>query len=143
MMDDPLSKPIRGAHDAEQDEALHKQSDRADWQAEQIRALLVGQEQLTKQMAEIVVAHHEIVRRHNEDLIRVGRMERTISETALVLADVREIVGTVAALKGGLRVLGWLGSAAKWIATLVAGAALVLAGLKFLIASGDLPLPPK
>lgn len=121
--------------DAEQDEQLTHQE-------RQIGALLEGQHQLAKQMAEIVLAHQEIVRRHNEDLIRVARIERTISETALALVGVKEVLGTVAALKGGLRVLGWLGSAAKWLASIGAAVVLVLAVLKYLLLNGSIP-PPK
>ena len=55
---------------------------RDDVQAEQIRALLVGQEHLAQQMTEIVLAHQHIVRRHDEDVVRVERIERTIAETA-------------------------------------------------------------
>ena len=114
---------------------------RDDLQAEQIRALLVGQEHLAQQMTEIVLAHQHIVRRHDEDVVRVERIERTIAETASSLSDVRDVLQTVAALRGGLQVLGWLGGAAKWLASIAIATGLVLALLKFLLQNGTLPPP--
>ena len=114
---------------------------RDDVQAEQIRALLVGQEHLAQQMTEIVLAHQHIVRRHDEDVVRVERIERTIAETASSLSDVRDVLQTVAALRGGLQVMGWLGSAAKWLASIAIATGLVLALLKFLLQNGTLPPP--
>lgn len=98
-------------------------------QSEQIKALLQGQvdlARLAQQMAEIVLAHQAIVRRHAEDEPRFGRIEAT-------LIEVREVLGTVAALKGGLRVMGWLGTFAKWLAAIAAAGLLLLAALKFLL----------
>lgn len=95
-MDQPLDRPTQD-----------------DLQSEQIHALLEGQHQLAKQMAEIVMAHQAIVRRHEEDMPRIERIEAT-------LVEVKDLVSTVAALKGGLKVLGWFGAAVKWI-TLVGG----------------------
>lgn len=91
-----------------------------DLQSEQISALLTGQEHLVKQMAEIVIAHKAIVRRHEEDVVRIERIEKTVDGSATLLLEMKEVVSTVAALKGGLKVLGWLGAAVKWI-TLVGG----------------------
>lgn len=122
------------ARDAEQDDQLTLQE-------RQIGALLEGQHQLAKQMAEIVIAHQEIKAHHVTDLERVIRIERTIGETAVTLAKVEKIVDTVAALEGGLRVLGWLGTFVKWVASIAAACALLWGLFVYAINQGKLPPP--
>lgn len=110
-----------------------------DLQSDQIRALLEGQHQLAKQMAEIVLAHQAIVRRHEEDLPRIERIERAIENNSLMTAEVKEMVSAVAAIKGGLRVLSWLNPVAKWIGSVAVFLGAVYLLLYMMTHGGQLP----
>lgn len=102
-------------------------------QSAQIAALLEGQHQLAKQMAELVLTHRDVARRLDEGDARFERVERTIKDTAEAVGKVKEVVDTVAALKGGLKVLGWMGVAAKWVASIGVAGAILVAAIKFVL----------
>ena len=52
---------------------------------------------------------------------RMGRIETSITENTGITVEVRDLL---TALKGGLKVAGWIGHAAKWVgAVAIAGSA--------------------
>jgi len=72
---------------------------------------------------------------------RMDRIESDVRSntdiTAAMKADTQDVLDILNAVKGGLKVLGWLGTAMKWIAT-VGGAVATVWGL----VTGKIPLPP-
>jgi hypothetical protein len=136
MSDIPLDRPTHDDLQSEQiRELLKGQVDLG----RQLAAQLQGQETLARQMAEIVLAHQAIVRRHEEDLPRIERMEATLATNSTVMAEVKEMVSTVTALKGGLKVLGWLGTGAKWLVSIAAVIGLVWFLVQFIAHGGRIP----
>lgn len=93
-------------HDAQQDR--------------QMSAILASIASLTEQVAEITVAQHRAVR----DLATRDEEIRAIRDTVQKNAETaREVLDLFSTLKGGFRVIGWLGTAAKGLAGLAAAAA--------------------
>ncbi len=89
-------------------------------QDSQMLVILQSVSTLTDQVAEITVAQHKAVR----DLAARDDEIRAIRETVQKNAETaQEVLDLFTALKGGFRVLGWLGTAAKGIAGLAAAAA--------------------
>lgn len=69
---------------------------------------------------------------------RMDRMEAELSANTAITVQVRDLLQ---ALRGGLRVLGWLGVAAKWIGGIAAAVTAVWALIHALIHSGRPPHP--
>ena len=90
-----------------------------------MRALLNHAELLATQIAELTLGQQEINARLNHGAGRMTKLETGVAENTVITTEVRDLL---TALKGGLRLAGWLGSAAKWLGGLaVAGAGLYTA----------------
>lgn len=76
------------------------------------------QKTLVDQMAEIVVSQRNADKWRAESSRRMGLMETSIEENTTMTSELLDIFKAV---KGGFKVLGWLGAAAKWVAG-IAGA---------------------
>jgi hypothetical protein len=99
------NEPDRRAHDIEQDA--------------QMARLLASVATLTDQVAEITVAQHRAAR----DLAARGDEIADIKASVKETADTsKEMLELFSALKGGFKVLGWLGMLAKGAAGLAAAA---------------------
>ena len=76
---------------------------------------------------------------------RMETIERSLKDnTAATLEgnrDVREVLEMIATVKGGIRVLGWIGGLARWTAAIV-GAVMALYGAIYAITHHGAP-PPK
>lgn len=89
-------------------------------QDRQMSAIVASIASLTDQVAEITVAQHRAVR----DLVARDEEIRAIRETVTKNAETaQEVLDLFSTLKGGFRVLGWLGTFAKGLAGLAAAAA--------------------
>jgi hypothetical protein len=102
-------------------------------------ALETGHVQLTRQLAEITTSLRSINGRfaHGTDRMdgmqkTMGEMQKELTANTSVTTDVRDLLD---AGRSGLKVLGWLGAAAKWIGGMAA-AALAVWGLWTAIKSG-------
>lgn len=97
-----------------------------------MRALEAGHSLLAAQLAEIAQSLEQINGRFVRDSDRMDTMQRELSENTAVTTDVRDVLD---AGRSGLKVLGWLGQAAKWLGVLAASA-LSVWGLWAAIKSG-------
>ena len=104
-MSDDAHHPERRAHDIEQD-------------AQMLR-LLNSVATLTDQVAEITVAQHRAARElaaRSEEIADIKVSVKQAADTS------KEMLNLFSALKGGFKVLGWLGMFAKGAAGLTAAA---------------------
>lgn len=93
----------------------------------------VQDDKITRMLNDETMARHEMgddMRRDMRALqIRVSALERGVKEntelTETVSVDTKELLDLFRAAKGGFRVVGWLGTFAKWVAGIVAGGATV------------------
>lgn len=76
------------------------------------------------QVAELTVMLHEARRRVPEMDARLRDIETELAANTKVTTEVREVLDT---FKGGMRMLGWMGIAAKWIAGIAAAIGAVIA----------------
>lgn len=67
---------------------------------------------------------------------RMDRMERAINENTDLTVEVRDLL---AALKGGMKVLGWLGVLAKWIGVVASAAVAIYTAAYIATHGGELP----
>lgn len=99
--------------------------------------------------AEIQQLRNDVDRRFNKGALRMDTLEELIDENrkahaanALALAEntklTKEIKETFDAVKGGFKVLGWIGHAVKWIGSIAGGLAAVYA-LYYSITHGSQP----
>lgn len=73
-----------------------------------------------------------------EGSARMDRMQAELSANTAITVQVRDLLQT---LRGGLRLLGWLGIAAKWIGAIAAAVTAVWALVHAAIHSGRPPHP--
>lgn len=73
-----------------------------------------------------------------EGSARMDRMQAELSANTAITVQVRDLLQT---LRGGLRLLGWLGVAAKWIGGIAAAVTAVWALIHAAIHSGRPPHP--
>lgn len=67
---------------------------------------------------------------------RMDRIERTLNENTDATLEVRDLINTV---KGGFKVLGWLGGGAKWIGSLATAGAAIYGFIWAITHPGQLP----
>lgn len=84
-----------------------------------LRVLEVGHRQLTDQMAEIAVELREIRMALGCGESRMGSIETDLRDARETLAEVRDILQVT---RAGLKVLGGIGTAVRWIGYLAAAA---------------------
>lgn len=86
------------------------------------RVLAESHALLVDQIAEILVAQREAGQQRQQVNQRVAAMEQSLAHNTDMTS---ELLGVVVAVKGGLKVLAWLGMAAKWCSYIAAGAVAV------------------
>lgn len=79
--------------------------------AAQIRVLLQHDDLLARQVAELTVGMHNIQRQLSAGDTRMSSMSAELVANTATTTEVRDLL---AALKGGMKVLEWLGKAARW-----------------------------
>lgn len=84
----------------------------AEMQDHLIKALEAGVSNLAEQLAEFTVSH-------NDAQQRLKRLEASLEENSSMTSELLEIFKAV---KGGFKVLGWLGTALKWSLSIAAAA---------------------
>ena len=77
-------------------------------------------ELLTQQMAEFAATVNLVRKSSMENQQRLGRMTETLGENTAMTSELLDIFKAV---KGGFKVLGWLGTAAKWVGGICAAIA--------------------
>lgn len=116
---------------------MTSETDRAERSGEQRDDKISGQ---LKDAAELeVLSSAEVLRRFKALENRIGIVESEIAENTAITTgmrdelrtgigkDLKEMVDMFASLKGGLKVMGWLGTFAKWIAGVGAAFAAIYA----------------
>ena len=84
----------------------------------QLRALAQSHATLVDQFAEILDGQNQATERAGRASERMGLIEGKLEENTNMTAELLDIIQAV---KGGFRVLGWLGIAGKWIGGIAAG----------------------
>jgi hypothetical protein len=96
MINPPNEREAHLAHDALQDA--------------QMAAILVSIRSLTEQMAEVTTQQHLAARELQARSVEIAEIRQTVRASAETGREMLELFST---LKGGFRVLGWLGVAFK------------------------------
>ena len=77
---------------------------------------------------------------------RMGALETSLSENTKATLDgnrdAREVLEIFQAVKGGFRVLGWIGGAARWTTAIAGLGGLIYAGWYAITHNGQLPPKP-
>lgn len=110
--------------------------DEAELRDSQVHALLTNARTLTMQMAEIVVAQEAAVRVGVDRDKRIERIEVALKANTEVTEEVRDLLS---AFRGGFRVLGWLGTGAKWIGAIAAAGMAIYTAVYAATHGGSLP----
>lgn len=103
----------------------------------QIRALVLHHETVARQIAELSMLSDGIHSRLASGDGRMDAIEAELRANTEVTTEVRDLLSAV---KGGFKVLGWLGHGGKW-AGMIAGAAVSLYTLGYALTHGG-QLPP-
>jgi hypothetical protein len=115
--------------DSEFDRALEPGMTAEQWKETQLRILVTHSRMANAQLAEFTVAHKLTDK-------RLDAIETSLEENTQITTEVRELL---TAFKGGMRVLGWLGTFAKWAGG-IAGACVALYSAWYALThGGDLP----
>lgn len=77
----------------------------------QIRVLLQHDDLLARQVAELTVGMHNIQRQLSAGDARMTVMATDLASNTATTTEVRDLMD---AIKGGMKVLEWLGKAARW-----------------------------
>ena len=104
-----------------------------------IRVLMASTSVLTDQIAELTLRWQELSARIGHTGEKVGGIEKTLSDNNDLLVQMLDIVKAV---RGGIKVLGWLGVLAKWVTAVAAAAGVVYAAYQ-LVVHGSVPPPTK
>jgi hypothetical protein len=106
----------------------------------QLRMLEQLGDLLSTQMAELAVGQQQAVRQRSEFADRITRIETSLTDTRAVTHEVRDLLSAV---KGGFRVLGWLGVAAKWAGAIAAACVSIYTVIYMFTHGGNLPHGPQ
>ena len=66
---------------------------------------------------------------------RLRQLESSLSENTAITSEIRDLL---TAVKGGIRVLGWLGTGAKWLGA-IAGAVAAIYTVAYMVTHGGRP----
>lgn len=86
------------------------------------QVLETSNEVLTAQISELAVGQMQAARERQAQSLRMTQIEDLLAENTAMTAQMLDVVKAV---KGGLKVLGWIGVAAKWLAGLAAAVAAI------------------
>jgi hypothetical protein len=87
-----------------------------------IQILAASHELLTAQMTELAIGQQFATKERRQQGERMTQIEELLAENTQMTAQMLDVVKAV---KGGIRVLGWIGVAAKWLAGLAAAVAAI------------------
>ena len=102
----------------------------------QIRILLQHDDLLATQVAELTVGMHNIQRALADGDKRMTGMSDDLAINTATTTEVRDLLD---ALKGGMKVLEWLGKVARWVGSIAAAATAAYTVFYMLTHGGDLP----
>lgn len=104
--------------------------------AAQIRVLLQHDDLLARQVAELTVGMHTIQRQLQHGDQRMTSMATDLAANTATTTEVRDLL---AAFKGGMKVLEWLGRAARWVGGIAAALTAIYTVFYMATHGGDLP----
>ena len=102
----------------------------------QIRVLLQHDDLLARQVAELTVGMHNIQRQLGESGAQMAELSSGLKANTATTNEVRDLI---AALKGGMKVLEWLGKAMRWIGGIAAACTAAYTLFYMATHGGDLP----
>ena len=102
--------------------------------------LSASQVSIHEQLADLAVQQH--LQRRNQQMMQteLQDIKKLLDETSTTVSEVRDLF---AALKGGVKVLGWLGTGVKWLGFVAAGCTAVYTAAYMLTHGGTPPNPSK
>lgn len=110
-------------------QALHEEPDPSKRRDAQLAVLLTHMRMANSQLAEYAVQQLDVEK-------RLRQMEADLTQNTAITTEVRELLQTV---KGGMRVLGWLGALAKWLGGLAGALVAIYTAWYAATHGGDLP----
>jgi hypothetical protein len=108
----------------------------ADLQDAQTRVLVQGQHQIAQQIAELTISQQNAIAWRAASDARLKALELALADNTQVTMDVRDLLD---AFKGGFKVLGWLGTATKWLGAIAAAGMALYTALYMVTHGGNLP----
>lgn len=102
----------------------------------QIRVLLQHDDLLARQVAELTVGMHNIQRQLDESGSRMSDLATGLAANTATTTEVRDLMD---AIKGGMKVLEWLGKAARWLGGIAAACTAAYTLFYMATHGGDLP----
>ena len=105
----------------------------------QVRVLEQLAELLSAQMADLAIGQQEAVKQRQQFAERMTHIETNLADTQAVTYEVRDLL---TAFKGGFRVLGWLGTGAKWLGGIATACVAIYTVGYMLTHGGQLPPGP-
>lgn len=102
----------------------------------QIRVLLQHDDLLARQVAELTVGMHNIQRQLGESSAHMTELSLGLAANTSTTTEVRDLMD---AIKGGMKVLEWLGKAARWIGGIAAACTAAYTLIYMALHGGDLP----
>lgn len=125
----PDGKTTGKSLDSEFDQLLQAEPDADKRRDAQLAVLLVHMRMANAQLAEYAVQAHQVDK-------RLGEIEVSLAENTTITGEVRELMQSV---KGGMKVLGWIGAAGKWLGGLAGAAVAIYTAWYAATHGGDLP----
>jgi hypothetical protein len=105
----------------------------------QVRVLEQLGELLSAQMADLAIGQQEAVKQRQQFADRMTTIETKLADTQSVTHEVRDLL---TAFKGGFKVLGWLGTGAKWVGGIATACVAIYTIGYMLTHGGQLPHGP-
>lgn len=102
----------------------------------ELKVLLQHHTLLARQIAELAIGQQSLNSQMIVDTKRLKTLESDLAENTIITVEVRDLLG---AIKGGMKVLGWLGTFAKWAGGIAAALAAIYTAVYMIAHGGKSP----
>ena len=111
---DPARDAAQGPDSARNDHQFQRAESLQDRRQQ---VLETSNEVLTAQISELAVGQMQAARERQQQSLRMTQIEDLLAQNTAMTAQMLDVVKAV---KGGIKVLGWIGVGAKWLAGIAA-----------------------
>lgn len=108
----------------------------ADLRDAQTRVLDTSIRQVAMQISDLTIGQQIAAQKVSAAEMRMAALEKALGANTEITREVRDLLD---ALKGGMKVLGWMGTGLKWLGAIAAAGMAIYTGVYMLTHGGELP----